>query len=65
MRREKRFYSMVNGVEVDRHKIILSPQITAINGIKMSGTGQQMANCVIGRSSKLSSIVIVSSLSHA
>lgn len=55
---------MVNGVEVDRHKIILSPQITAINGIKMSGRGQQMANCVIGRSSKLSSIVFVSSLSH-
>ena len=31
---------MVNGVEVDRHKIILSPQMTVINGIKISGTGQ-------------------------
>jgi len=38
---------MVNGVEVDRHKIIFSPQITEISGIKMSGTGQQMASSAL------------------
>lgn len=37
----------MNGVEVDRHKNILSPQIKAINRIKTNGTGQQMARSAL------------------
>lgn len=37
----------MNGFEVDRHKNILSPQIQAINLIKINGTVQWMANSAL------------------